>query len=115
MTDTAIEREADLVGVGLGAAAIAAGVDAHDAGLEVVVLEKAPEGRAGGNSRVSGQVWFCPDDVEEAKVYLRALSGEYPLPEPLIDAWAKGCGENTSWIAARAEEVRDQVPRDDGD
>jgi succinate dehydrogenase/fumarate reductase flavoprotein subunit len=115
MIDEAMEMEADLVVVGLGTAALAAAIDAHDAGLEVVVLEKAAAGRAGGNSRVSGQVWFCPDDVEEAKVYLRALSGEYPLPEPLIDAWAKGCGQNTEWIAARAEEVRDQVPRDDGD
>jgi succinate dehydrogenase/fumarate reductase flavoprotein subunit len=37
--------EADVVVVGFGAAGMAAAVTAHDLGCQVVILEKAPEGR----------------------------------------------------------------------
>ena len=47
--------EADVVVVGFGAAGFAASVAAHDLGAEVVILEKAPEGEHGGNTRVAGQ------------------------------------------------------------
>lgn len=40
----------DVVVVGLGNAAQAAAVSAHDAGAKVLALEKAPEGKKGGNS-----------------------------------------------------------------
>lgn len=110
-----VESDVDIVVVGLGAAGIAAAITAYDAGASVVVLEKTSKERSGGNSRVSGQVWFSPHDVERAKVYLRSLSAEYELPEPLVAAWAEGCAQNGAWIAQRAQEVRDRVPRDDGD
>jgi succinate dehydrogenase/fumarate reductase flavoprotein subunit len=47
--------EADVVVVGFGAAGVAAAVTAHDMGAKVVILEKAPEGQEGGNTRVAGQ------------------------------------------------------------
>ena len=47
--------EADVVVVGFGAAGMAASVTAHDLGAKVVILEKAPEGQEGGNTRVAGQ------------------------------------------------------------
>ena len=46
--------EADVVVVGFGAAGFAASVTAHDLGAKVVILEKAPEGQEGGNTRVAG-------------------------------------------------------------
>ena len=45
--------EADVVVVGLGAAGFATSVTAHDLGAKVVILEKAPEGQEGGNTRVA--------------------------------------------------------------
>jgi succinate dehydrogenase/fumarate reductase flavoprotein subunit len=105
----------DVIVLGMGAAGLSAAITAHDAGASVAIVEKMPPEKAGGNSRVSGQVWFNPNDADRAAVYLRALSGEYELPEPLVRAWARESVHNTEWIEARAREVWGQVPRDDGD
>lgn len=105
----------DVIVLGLGAAGIAAAIEAHDAGSSVVVLEKMPPEQAGGNSRVSGQVWFNADKVDRAEVYLRSLCGEYELPDALVSAWARETSGNTEWILARANEVKGTVPRDEGD
>ena len=58
--------EADVVVVGFGAAGVAASVTAHDLGAEVVILEKAPEGQEGGNTRVAGQGYLNTSSVEQA-------------------------------------------------
>jgi succinate dehydrogenase/fumarate reductase flavoprotein subunit len=101
--------------VGFGAAGIAAAITAHDAGAEVVILEKQPEERAGGNTRVSGNVWFTPTNATAAASYLRGLCGDFPVPEAVIEAWAAETAQNTSWILARIEESRELVVRDDRD
>lgn len=105
----------DIVVVGFGMAGLAAAITAHDAGAEVLVLEKMPASKAGGNSRVSGQVWFCPTDVELAKAHLGELADEYPVPEDVASAWAEETSHHNDWVRARAEEVNGQIPRDDGD
>ena len=69
------DEEADVVIVGYGFAGSAAAIAAHDAGAKVLLLEKAPEADKGGNSRVSGQIVFWPNDVEKAKTYFKALTG----------------------------------------
>src|ERR1700712_5557591 len=94
----------DVIVLGLGAAGIAAAITAHDAGADVLVLEKMPQEKSGGNSRVSGQVWFNAEKVDRAKVYLRALSFEYELPEPLVAAWAEETSPTSEWIQDRANE-----------
>ena len=114
-TDGRSIDSADVVVVGMGAAGLAAAITAHDAGAEVVVLEKMPPEHAGGNSRVSGQVWFSPVDAGAARTHLRALSWEYPVPEPVVGTWAEETSANSDWVRARAEEVRGTVPRDVGD
>ena len=65
--------EADVVVVGFGAAGMAAAVTAHDLGAKVVLLEKAPEGEEGGNTRVAGQGYLNTSSVEHAIAYLTAL------------------------------------------
>ncbi len=57
--------EADVVVVGFGAAGVAASVTAHDLGAKVVILEKAPEGQEGGNTRVAGQGYLNTSSVEK--------------------------------------------------
>jgi succinate dehydrogenase/fumarate reductase flavoprotein subunit len=102
----------DVAIIGMGAAGLAAAISAHDAGSEVVVVEKLAADRAGGNTRVSGQVWFSPEDVELAQVHLQALCGDYPVDAALAAAWAEETHRNSEWVAARAAEVRGTVEFD---
>ncbi len=92
------DKEADVVVVGLGAAGVAAAVTAHDLGAEVVVLEKAPEGQEGGNTRVAGQGYLNTSSPEDAAAYLRALCGPYTVPEPMVRVWAQEMCRNNAWL-----------------
>lgn len=67
------DYEADVVVVGTGFAGQNAAIASHDAGASVLVLEKAPERFAGGNSSVSGGGMTVPLNVSEAIKYYRAL------------------------------------------
>jgi succinate dehydrogenase/fumarate reductase flavoprotein subunit len=109
------EETVDVVVVGYGAAGMAAAITAHDAGASVLMLEKTPAERAGGNTRVSGQVWFSPVDIQAAKRHFRALAGQYLVPEDLITSWAEETAKNSDWILARVKEAGNRVPRDEGD
>jgi succinate dehydrogenase/fumarate reductase flavoprotein subunit len=91
--------EADVVVVGFGAAGMAAAVTAHDLGAEVVILEKAPEGQEGGNTRVAGQGYLNTSDVAPAMAYLNALCGPYAVPEPMVRVWAEEMCQNNAWLA----------------
>src|SRR5271169_1584736 len=90
--------EADVVVVGFGAAGVAASVTAHDLGANVVILEKAPEGQEGGNTRVAGQGYLNTSSVESAIAYLTALCGPYTVPESMVRAWAEEMGRNNAWL-----------------
>ena len=90
--------EYDVVVVGMGAAGLAAAVTAHDGGASVVVLEKTPPESSGGNTRVSGGAWFHHDDPDALATYLQALSGDRPIPEPVVRAWADGTRHVTAWV-----------------
>ncbi|MEM1562489.1 MAG: FAD-binding protein, partial [Candidatus Bathyarchaeia archaeon] len=67
------DYEADVVVVGFGYAGALAAIAAHDAGAEVIILEKAPEHFAGGNSRVSGGGMRIPVNPHEAAKYYKAI------------------------------------------
>jgi succinate dehydrogenase/fumarate reductase flavoprotein subunit len=91
--------EADVVVVGFGAAGVAAAVTAHDLGAEVIILEKAPEGQHGGNTRVAGQGYLNTSAAEPAVAYLKALCGPFAVPEAMVQAWAEEMCQNNAWLA----------------
>ena len=74
------DEEADVVVVGFGAAGMAASVAAHELGAKVILLEKAPEGKEGGNTRVAGQGYLNTSSATSAAAYLRALCGDFTVP-----------------------------------
>jgi succinate dehydrogenase/fumarate reductase flavoprotein subunit len=90
--------EADVVVVGFGGAGVAAAVTAHELGAEVVLLEKAPEGEEGGNTRVAGQGYLNTSSAEDAAAYLTALCGPYPVPAPMVKVWAEEMCRNNAWL-----------------
>ena len=56
------DEEYDVVVIGHGFAGAAAAITAAQEGAQVLMLEKAPETAAGGNSRVCGQQILAPTD-----------------------------------------------------
>ncbi len=92
------DQEADVVVVGFGAAGMAASVTAHDMGNKVVLLEKAPEGEEGGNTRVAGQGYLNTSSVEQAIAYLNALCGPYTVPEAMVRVCAEEMCQNNDWL-----------------
>src|SRR3954447_11712139 len=82
------DAEADVVVAGFGAAGFAASVAAYDLGAKVLILEKAPEGQHGGNTRVAGQGYLNTSSPDSAAAYLRALCGPFAVPEPMVEVWA---------------------------
>ena len=91
--------------VGFGAAGLTTAITAHDAGALVLVLEKMPEAEAGGNTRVSGNVWFNPTDRDTAVVYLRSLCGDYPVSDAIAEVWADEMSRNTEWVTGLGGEA----------
>jgi succinate dehydrogenase/fumarate reductase flavoprotein subunit len=92
------DHEADVVVVGFGAAGMAASVTAFELGAEVIILEKAPEGQEGGNTRVAGQGYLNTSSAEKAAAYLTALCGPYTVPEPMVKVWAEEMCRNNDWL-----------------
>jgi succinate dehydrogenase/fumarate reductase flavoprotein subunit len=90
--------EADVVVVGFGAAGMAAAVTAHEQYADVLILEKAPEGQEGGNTRVAGQGYLNPSSPEKAAAYLTALCGPFTVPETMIRVWADEMCRNNDWL-----------------
>lgn len=92
------DRVVDVIVVGQGAAGCAAALASSEAGAEILVLEKMPEGRDGGNTRVSGGIWFHHRDPEGIATYLRAMCGDYPVPDEVIRVWAQETERNSAWL-----------------
>jgi NADPH-dependent 2,4-dienoyl-CoA reductase/sulfur reductase-like enzyme len=67
------DKEADVVVIGTGFAGLSAAIAAKDAGAKVLILEKMPQKHEGGNSRVSGNMWWTPTNLPEALEYMEAL------------------------------------------
>ena len=92
------DRQADVVVLGMGAAGCAAAIAAADEGASVLLLEKMPEGREGGNTRISGGIWYNSLDRDGMATYLRSLCGPYTLPEEIVQVWADETYKNTEWL-----------------
>lgn len=89
------ERNADVVIVGYGLAGAIAAIEAHDAGAEVLIIEKGEY--AGGLSILSGGAVKCVQDVEAASKYLKITSGGR-VSEELIEPFAKQFSENEQYL-----------------
>ncbi|MFM7066285.1 MAG: FAD-binding protein [Gammaproteobacteria bacterium] len=98
---------ADVVVAGYGLAAACTAIEAVDThpGTEVLILEKMPASRVGGNSRVSGQSLLISRNKEALKDYQRRMNEPNPVPEEMLDAWAARMVELEPWIEARAAEA----------
>lgn len=100
-SDTAWDREFDVVVVGYGGAGAAAAITAHDAGASVVIIEKGAQG--GGSTYYSGGFFVSPRDVEGAVDYLmecaKAADGHhFDVSRDDLTAWAEEAVQNEPWF-----------------
>lgn len=80
----------DVVVVGFGGAGAVASATAADEGARVLLVEKAPEGHEGGNTRVCGQMFaYGAEDEEGTYEYYQALAGGHSIPEELLRVYTK--------------------------
>ena len=83
--------------VGTGHSGLAAAITAADAGAKVVILEKMKKEFEGGNSKVSGNMWWTPTDLPQALQYIGALS--YGLTDKeCIQALAEEMLKLNDWL-----------------
>lgn len=111
------DAEYDVIVVGYGMAGAATAVRAAEKGAKVLILEKAPEGHEGGNSRYAGQgfLYVEPKDRDAAIEYFKRIRGKYATPgddvlaaftDQIIAAkdWAKSLGGNPKIVGTRIGE-----------
>lgn len=67
------DEAADVVVIGTGLSGLVAAIEAHDAGAKALILDKAPKEFEGGNSRISGNLWLCNNNLEKSIAYYKAM------------------------------------------
>ena len=92
------DYSADVVVLGTGLAGLSTAIAAHDAGANVLILEKMPQEYEGGNSKVSGNIFWAPADVNLGTNYILAMQpGQYP-DSGIASALSNGLNENMTLI-----------------
>lgn len=94
------DAQYDVVVMGMGAAGMVAAKTAADNGAKVVIVEKCDEGKAGGNTKVCGQlVAYANGDKDAAKSYYTALAGGRDIEPEIIDAISEGVANMADILA----------------
>ncbi|MBC8338176.1 MAG: FAD-binding protein [Rhodospirillales bacterium] len=109
------DKEADVVIVGFGGAGAASAVTAFDlGGADVLILEKAPEGKEGGNTRIAAQGYLNTSSAEKAAAYLKALCGPRTVPDEMIRVWAEEMCLNNDWLAGLGGDPQEHQHQPEG-
>lgn len=94
------DGEYDVIVAGFGGAGATAASYAADAGAKVLLVEKAPEGAEGGNTRVCGQMFVYGGEDEEATfAYYRQLGSERDVPEAMLRMYTKQIAHMYDYVA----------------
>lgn len=100
------DMQADVVVVGYGGAGAVAAMAAHDAGVQVLILEKQSENNHIPNTRMAGGIWHSPDkdgDRSALKQYAIAMMSGDNIPGKLE-------GEESDVIDGLAEVWASETP-----
>lgn len=96
----------DVVVVGFGAAGAASAIAAAEAGAQVLIVDKAPEGHESGNSRYCAQLFVSIDDYDQGLEHYKALRGDFYTPDEVLEAYVQGmCDIRSTLVAWGADEA----------
>lgn len=93
--------EYDVIVVGYGAAGATASIKAADEGAKVLLLEKAPKGEEGGNSRFALQAVLSIDNenIDKGTEYFQNLRGKYKTPsDEMIKTYLESASGSYDWL-----------------
>lgn len=88
----------DVVVLGFGGAGATAARFAADNGAKVLIVDVAPYGHEGGNTRYSAQLIGTGKDYDELKKYYKGLTHPMALPEDMIDVFVKGMVNSREYV-----------------
>ena len=99
--ETPASRDAtyDVIVVGYGVAGGTAARHAADAGASVLLIDGAPDGAEGGNSKFAKQLLASGHDVENAVTYLKELNAGFEVDEDVLRVFAEGMVEIPAYCA----------------
>lgn len=89
-SDVSWDGAFDVVVVGFGAAGAASAISAAEAGARVLIVDKAPEGHEGGNSRYCAQLFVSITDKAEGLKHYQALRGNRTTSDDVLEAYVDG-------------------------
>ena len=98
--NTTWDKECDVLVIGYGGAGAVSAIAAHDAGADVLVLEK--QGIGGGNTMMSGGGVLCPTDKDQAYTYMTKLFdiSHSEMDESLVRVFADRSVENVDFVCS---------------
>ncbi len=108
------EDEADVIVIGYGGAGASAAIGAADEGASVIILEKAPEELAGGNTSVCGGgiLFSDPDKQDEAYEFIKYQVPDYTVDDEEIRAFCMECATLADWLEDHGATIQwDEHPR----
>lgn len=80
----------DVIVLGFGGAGATAARFAADDGAKVLLVDSAPEGHEGGNTRYAAQLIGSGDNFDGLKKYYKNLTAPMTLDEEMIDTYVEG-------------------------
>lgn len=92
------DAEYDVVVLGFGGAGATAARFAADEGAKVLLVDAAPEGNEGGNTRYSAQMISASDDFEAEKKYFAALTDPMTLDQEIADTYVEGMANMAKYL-----------------
>lgn len=98
----------DVIVIGYGGAGAVAALTAAENGAKVLLLEKAPKGHEGGNTKYSMQMilWNYEERHEESMAYFRYLrNGNHSPSDEMLSAYLHKSAENKEWLEAHGANV----------
>lgn len=88
----------DTVVVGFGGAGATAARFAADNGNRVLLVDVAPDGHEGGNTRYSAQMINSSESYADMLAYYKALTEPYKLNEEMINVYAEGMSKIPDYL-----------------
>lgn len=92
------DAEYDVVVLGFGGVGATAARFAADEGAKVLLVDAAPEGNEGGNTRYSAQMISASDDFEAEKKYFAALTDPMTLDQEIADTYVEGMANMAKYL-----------------